>query len=481
VLLDEFEKAHPRVWDLFLQVFDDGRLSDRSGRTADFRHCIIVLTSNLGATIDKGGGPGFVSTRGAFSREAVGRTIDATFRREFVNRLDRVVVFRPLSRALMREILHKELRAVLNRRGFRGRDWAVEWEPSAIEFLLERGFTPDLGARPLRRAIDQYLLAPLSRTIVEHRVPSGEQFLFVQAGGDGLEVRFVDPDAPAEPAAADARPSATTSAPGDLRALALDPRAGETAHAVLGHAIAACRAQVDDAPWLALKSSQAREMEQAGFWQREDRQSVLDRLERVDRIESGLRAAEALEARLLRGGGRGAPDLVRRLALSVLALERGITALREDAPEDALLELRPTDPRAPGALAWRDALLAMYRGWGEARGIRMQARPADPATAAVRIEASGLGAWQALRGEAGLHVLERRIGETESRSTVRVAVSPVPGPAPGMAGGDGETRLVRRYDDGPAPLVRDAQRGWRSGRLDRVLAGDFDLMGPGEG
>ena len=145
ILLDEFEKAHHRVWDLFLQVFDDGRLSDRLGNTADFRHSIIIMTSNLGAAIPHGSGLGFSGGRKGFSESSVMRAVKTAFRPEFLNRIDRVVVFRPLSRAIVREILLKELNDVLSRRGFRNRDWAVEWEESALDFLLNKGFTEELG------------------------------------------------------------------------------------------------------------------------------------------------------------------------------------------------------------------------------------------------------------------------------------------------------------------------------------------------
>jgi ATP-dependent Clp protease ATP-binding subunit ClpC len=472
ILLDEFEKAHSNIWDLFLQVFDDGRLTDRSGNTADFRHCIIVLTSNLGSTIAKGGGVGFVAQRNAFSRELVDRAINTTFRREFINRLDRVVVFNPLTRALMRDILQKELRSVLERRGFRNRDWAVEWESSAVEFLLDRGFTPDLGARPLRRAIDQYLLAPLSRTIVEHRVPVGEQFLFVRGDGDSLQVQFVDPDAPVTTSAVSA-----SVAPSDLRALALDPRAGRGTLDVLQREIQARDQQVSGAGWFALKDQQALEMQRADFWQRPERQSVLDRMERIDRIESGVRSAAALVSRLGRSGARGAGDVVRRLALLVASLELAIAGVLDDEPEDARLEVRPGDSRSPSCIAWRDRVADMYVRWGKDRGIRVQRQGADPASGAVRLDVSGLGAYQALRDEVGMHVLETRSGDTEVRYSVRVSVNPEPANASLQGATAVESRICRRYDDGPAPLVRDNVRGWRSGRLDRVLAGDFDLMG----
>src|SRR4029079_15064037 len=124
ILLDEFEKAHPRVWDLFLQVFDDGRLTDAHGNPADFRQSIIILTSNLGATEHQAASLGFTAAGAAFGEAQILRSIGATFRPEFVNRLDRIVVFRPLSRAVMREILKKELKGVMQRRGFRRREWA---------------------------------------------------------------------------------------------------------------------------------------------------------------------------------------------------------------------------------------------------------------------------------------------------------------------------------------------------------------------
>ena len=205
ILLDEFEKAHPRIWDLFLQVFDDGRLTDAHGNAADFRHSIIILTSNLGATEHQGTSLGFTVAGAPFGEAQILRMISATFRPEFVNRLDRVVVFRPLSRAVMRDILKKELKSVLQRRGFRNREWAVEWEESAVEFLLDKGFTRDMGARPLRRAIEQYLLAPIAMSIVEHRFPQGDQFLFVRSDGSGIQVEFVDPDAAPDAAAVQSR------------------------------------------------------------------------------------------------------------------------------------------------------------------------------------------------------------------------------------------------------------------------------------
>ena len=196
VLLDEFEKAAQPIWDLFLQVFDDGRLTDKHGRTADFRRCVIILTSNVGSAIAGGGSTlGFERAEPVFRPEQVERALASHFRPEFLNRLDRVVVFRPFERSQMHALLDKELADVTQRRGWRGRPWAVELDESAIAFLIEQGFSPELGARPLKRAVERHLLAPLARAIVAGNVPEGEQFLFVTAPNDEIEVTFVDPDA----------------------------------------------------------------------------------------------------------------------------------------------------------------------------------------------------------------------------------------------------------------------------------------------
>src|SRR3984893_15818950 len=197
VLLDEFEKSHSNVWDLFLQAFDEGRLTDAMGQVADLRHCLIILTSNLGATAHRSLGLGLAPPADVFTKDQVMRAISQTYRPEFQNRLDKVFVFRPLTRELMRGILKKELAALLDRRGLKDRTWAIEWESSALELLIEKGLSPEMGARPLKRAIDQYVVAPLAAIIVEKRFPEGDQFLFVRSDGEGIQVEFVDPDADA--------------------------------------------------------------------------------------------------------------------------------------------------------------------------------------------------------------------------------------------------------------------------------------------
>ncbi|MDH5824190.1 AAA family ATPase [Luteimonas sp. RD2P54] len=475
VLLDEFEKAHPNVWDLFLQVFDDGRLGDQHGNTADFRHSIIILTSNVGSTIARGAGPGFTASTGGYSRSAVEKALYETFRREFLNRLDRVVLFRPLDRAAMRGILHKELARALERRGLRSRDWAVEWEPSAIEFLLDRGFTPDLGARPLRRAIEDHLLAPLARSIVEHRAPEGGQFLFVRGAGDRLDVEFIDPDA----SAAQAPPPAPAA---DLRTLVDAAQDAPLPAAALEPHVEALAARLSAEPWAAAREADFAAMNDAGFWADPGRFGVLDRIERRDRIETALAGAARMLERLRRGAEGTLPA---RLAQLLFLLEFAVEDLEQGRPQDAELALGASDAelarRAPTIRRWWQRLLGMYLGWGERRGMQIEVVEQDAQRCRARLAVSGFAAYRLLAAEAGLHVLEidDERGGTE-RLAVQVTVTPA---SPGGADGAPEDPLAaapppicRRYRGEPAPLVRDNRRGWRSGRLDRVLAGDFDIM-----
>ncbi len=271
LLLDEFEKAHENVWDVFLQVFDDGRLTDVNGRTVDLRHCVIILTSNLGSAIPRGPGVGFTGRAGAFDAATVTKSVERSFRPEFLNRLDRVVVFQPLGREIMRSLLEKELNDVLRRRGLRMQPWAVEWDEAAIDFLIEQGFSAELGARPLKRAVERHLLTRIATAIVERQFPEGDQFLFITAReGTGLDVAFVDPNAgEPEPAAAEERLD-----PGDLTLarVALEPEGTEAEAAFLLGVLATVVERVGS--WDDAKQDALAEAREPAFWQSEERHDV---------------------------------------------------------------------------------------------------------------------------------------------------------------------------------------------------------------
>jgi ATP-dependent Clp protease ATP-binding subunit ClpC len=505
VLLDEFEKAHPNIWDLFLQVFDDGRLTDRQGNTANFRYAIIILTSNLGGTIKPGDGIGFNPDASSFSMHQVLKAIGSTFRREFVNRLDRVVVFHPLSRTVMREILFKELDKVLERRGLRNREWAVEWEESAINFLLKKGFTRDLGARPLKRAIEQYLLAPLSITIVNHQLPEGDQFLFVRSDNDSIEVEFIDPDAPAD-ISTDSQPLHPAEelaflTPG-VKKLILAPEGlkGEADH--LEEIFSNISQSVDSTDWQALKSEALQQIADPGFWQRSDCYAVLGAAEYMDRIEAALKTAGSLLNRL-KGPGKKAKQIysrkvITRLAEQLYLLAEANQSLNQTLPKDAYLMIES----GPGPSQQSEAgdqfikqVQQMYRQWAHKRRMRQELlKSLESSNLGVRsiiLAISGLGAYSILQPESGLHVLEiPKRGSAYDRITVRVKVVGQPeAPTTSLenqlhqalnifaAEETAKATVVRRYRREPSPLVRDAVRNYRTGLLDRVLGGDFDLFG----
>ena len=198
VLLDEIEKAEPSVWDLFLQVFDAGRLSDPRGSVADFRHAVIIMTSNLGRE-GRGPGRGSASRRRRRVRGRAGPGGDEGVPPEFLNRIDRAVVFRPLTRPMMRGILAGELGRCWRGAGCATASGRSSSTTRRSSSCWRRASRSDLGARPLKRAVERHFLAPLALAIAAHDVPGGDQFLFVRAGTTGLKVASVDPDA-SEPA-----------------------------------------------------------------------------------------------------------------------------------------------------------------------------------------------------------------------------------------------------------------------------------------
>jgi ATP-dependent Clp protease ATP-binding subunit ClpC len=489
ILLDEFEKAHSNCWDLFLQIFDDGRLSDANGREADFRHCFIILTSNLGATAHRGSGLGFRPDPGTYADDQVLRTIAQTFRPEFINRLDKIIIFQPLSRDLMRGILHKELALVQARRGLRDRSWAVEWEASAIEFLLDRGFSPEMGARPLKRAIDQLLLAPLAATLVEHRFPEGEQFLFVRSNGKEIEVEFVDPDAEPPDDAAEADVDDSLSLP----SIILRPTGSPAERAVLAVHWRDIGDELSGDGWRSTNDRLRMALADPAIWSRDDRFCIFSSLEMMDRVGEAARTGERLFKRFASTKDRSARasrELAGRLALQLFNLRKGLDDVAADAPIDALLRVEPALDSVGGAdeiADWCTKLTDMYRRWADRRRMQLtEIRPRDGNGMPI-LHVTGFGAFRTLAAEIGLHVLEDPAQENARRivaRVVRVAGPEQELPAPGafaaaadlLAAQPNSTTIIRRYRQAPSPMVRDIAHGWRTGRLDAVLGGDFDLL-----
>ena len=185
ILLDEVEKAHPDVFNILLQVLDDGRLTDGKGRTVDFRNCVIVMTSNLGSQQIQE-----ISSRSTGSddhydemKKVVMETVSEHFRPEFINRIDEVVVFHPLAREEIRSIANIQFQYLHDRLAERQID--IELTEAALDQLGEAGFDPVYGARPLKRAIQQQIENPLAQDLLSGKFLAGD-VIHVDAGSDGL-------------------------------------------------------------------------------------------------------------------------------------------------------------------------------------------------------------------------------------------------------------------------------------------------------
>ncbi len=182
LLLDEIEKAHPDVFNILLQILDDGRLTDAQGRTVDFRHTIVIMTSNIGAseiaknfqigfsTIDDETGVSYDEMKSRIMGE-----LKRVFRPEFINRIDDVIVFHKLAKTEIKEIVDLLLRRI--RESMAERELQLELSDNAKDLLVEKGWDPAMGARPLKRAIQRYIEDPLADFVLRSQVPEGSTVL----------------------------------------------------------------------------------------------------------------------------------------------------------------------------------------------------------------------------------------------------------------------------------------------------------------
>ena len=181
ILLDEVEKAHPDVFNVLLQVLDDGRLTDGQGRTVDFRNTVIIMTSNLGSdVIQQFAG----ESNYAKMKAAVMEVVQANFRPEFINRIDDICVFHPLGQAQIRAIVDIQLTQLKKR--LIERNLELTLDDSALDRLSEAGYDPVYGARPLKRAIQQQVENPLAQAILSGKFLPGDR-IKAHANGNGLE------------------------------------------------------------------------------------------------------------------------------------------------------------------------------------------------------------------------------------------------------------------------------------------------------
>ncbi|MEM7647000.1 MAG: AAA family ATPase, partial [Pseudomonadota bacterium] len=180
VLLDEVEKAHRDVFNVLLQVFDEGRLTDGQGRTVDFKNTIIIMTSNVGSEhiMDEGLSESEIETK-------IDENLSQFFRPEFLNRLDERVVFKKLDKEKIAGIVEIQLQSVLNRVHDQGIE--IEVDSSAIQYLASKGYDPQFGARPLKRVIQKEIINVLSKKLLAGEIAKGDK---IKVSGHDLGLNF---------------------------------------------------------------------------------------------------------------------------------------------------------------------------------------------------------------------------------------------------------------------------------------------------
>jgi len=432
VLLDEIEKSNLNVFDLCLQLFDAGRLTDGRGRTVDFRRTIVILTSNVGAAepppaVGFGGGPAPVAARHEGARDRVLREMGRFFRPEFLNRIDRIVTFRALTLEVAERIARRELELVLHRQGIARRQLALDIDPAVIALLVREGYSPHFGARPIKRTVERLCLLPVARAIATGRI-GGRALLALTAHDGRIEVKITSEARPRPAATPRPAPAAATlsAAVQELRAL----------DAGLDGPIAAFTTR---------RSTLIERTQQPGFYQDAvARVAVFDEIHRLEQLlewrERWKQALEGVAARVAHPTTR--PADVAQLRQRCEHLRQEFDQLASvtrgtGAPElgDALLCLSLVD-RSGAAQDGVSRLCAMYRALATRRrmSVEVLAEYMSEREDRAWLHVAALGAHALFRHEAGLHQLDHRYRshaartgaerEHEDREVVRVEVHP---------------------------------------------------------
>lgn len=184
ILFDEVEKAHPDVFNVLLQVLDDGRLTDGQGRVVDFKNTIIIMTSNLGSNLILEAGENNETDSSKLKGE-IDSLLKSTFRPEFLNRIDEIVMFNRLDRSCIGGIVKIQLERVTKR--LEDRRIAIKFDDSAVNFIAEKGYDPAFGARPIKRAVQTWVENPLSKELLEGKFGEGS---VINVSSDGKELIF---------------------------------------------------------------------------------------------------------------------------------------------------------------------------------------------------------------------------------------------------------------------------------------------------
>jgi DNA polymerase III delta prime subunit len=417
LLLDEFEKAHEKVHDRFLQLVDEGLFINGNGETVPCRSMILIATSNAGAEIYREKAIGFAGPRDlALLDRDLDRLLHRHFRFEFLNRFDEVVHFHPLGREEIRTIALREIEALRERSGLRGRGFQLEVDDAILDWLTAHGYDAHFGARFLRRTIERTVTTALAEAIVRERLPAGARLALGVRGGQ-VVARVV-------PHEEEARVAAVRLPEGTKEKVRTLDRAALVAEAAAlrersAPLAAALRERREEASALLAKTGTA------GFWDdAAEAQRVLDRYRRLDvAIQAESRLAEPIERAAELGPRVAVTSLAAAVERAAACLADWLARAAEEDTGDAWLLLRSADPLAPAGEALSE-LASMYLAWCrrlslQAEIVAVGAEGAAPTRMALEIEGPGTRTYLAMEG--GIHRLGRPDGPD---ARVRVDVVP---------------------------------------------------------
>ncbi|HKY89940.1 MAG TPA: AAA family ATPase, partial [Nevskiaceae bacterium] len=417
VLLDEIEKAHANVWDLLLQVLDDGRLTPAKGSAVNFRNTIVIATANVGAQALAKRVAGFANAAPADETQRFQAELEAVFRPELLNRFQHIVRFLPLSKDEVLEIAKAELGRILEREGIVGRGLAVDIGPDVLELVVARGYDDKFGARALKRQLQHLLIMPVATLLMERHVDD-HSILRITARDGEVKVAVLDTER-SRAERRDAEPLRLSDGQ------KVDAKALRQLLADAGAQLTGLSSALDVKALTAERERlEARRLEKDLWRDPKAASEVLEACDRLDRVIGRIdrlqEAQASLAATVAKAPRRdelpALAERVRRHSAQLVQAQIELQALGEDGYPDVLLEVQPIGR----ARQVRDLLHRVYSDWAKERQytvdvIREPMQDDEPVMLLLR----GPYAFGYLRGEAGHHRL--RAGDDTSVAKVAIA------------------------------------------------------------
>ncbi len=437
ILLDEIEKANPAVFDLFLQLFDDGRLSDAEGETTHFTQTIVIMTSNLGGEISDGTALGFVADKATDDPSEDLESVHRFFRPELINRIDQIIKFRPLDRVSVRTIAQRELGQVLMRSGITRRHLRIDVDPGVVDLLAKEGFDAKLGARPLKRAVQRLVLMPLARELAQSTADHRPALIQLQPTTKSVSMKIIHDRQTRKSESIEKGVQIRNRAGKRTR---VKPKEIEQAFNAVRQGIRDLESEFESRDLPTLKSELVAQTNEVGFWdnpaQARDTMTEIYRIERLtDAIQKLSRRVQGLQGRYRKSVAGSNERAVAEVAQEIVSVMRHLDVVgysmrcsnRLDR-SDAFVTITAVDDVAQDVVGH---LADMYANWAKRKGfvanIVHEELFTPKRTREVILMIEGVAIVGLLRTEDGLHefISGKNAKSAQQRHFVNVRVSPI--------------------------------------------------------